>query len=80
MSIVYQLTIIATWIGYIGLFALGLMLAVRRSERGFKVIPIATGIWIITWAMGGSKLGFLLFPLGLLIFIFALVDVLRSEN
>ena len=70
---------IFTTILYIILFIVSLILASRRSERGFYLIPVASGLWLLnvamTWTQSTTlhKLTFVLFPLGVIALIIGVV-------
>ena len=71
---------------YVALFALSVVLAVRRREPGFRVLPIATGLWLvntgITWTDSPElmHLTFYIFPLGLTTFVVALALMVRPKH
>lgn len=71
---------------YVALFALSVMLARRRREPGFRVLPIATGLWLVNTGMvwighpGLMHLTFYIFPLGLAAFVVALALMLRQNR
>ena len=74
---------------YLALFVLSIILSVRRRERGFKVLPLATGLWflnsVIPWIPSPAllRMTMILFPVALLTAVIALwllVLEARMEN
>ena len=69
---------------YIAMFILCIALASKRPEPGFKVLVVATGIWVLNialvWTMSPVLLSFTLwlFPIGQVVMVVGLYMLVKS--
>lgn len=74
----FMFTSVVMTILYAALFVLSVILARKRAEKGFQVLQIATGIWLVNMIFYWTSVVFLLrlttylFPIGLLFAVIAL--------